>query len=427
MSNWDFEDVERRAFTRRKFLEILALSGVVSSVDLFGPFKNLGFGKEAPIKIGACTALTGSLTTLGTWDLWGTMLAVNRWNKEGGLNGRPIEVIAEDNKAEVPTAIRKVRKLVLQDQVDFIQGLTSSKVCLGCMPTARELQTILMVGTCMAAEVTNDNADRYTFRAYDNAILKDICLAPWLVKNVAKKWFSVYIDYAWGQSHNKEFRKYLEKAGGEFVGSLGVPSGTVDMLPYLSKVDPKTQGLFMTFAGNEAVIAVKQAHELGLTRKFKVAGPGALVSESELSAQGDSANHIYFADRYVGALEKDFNTKYNKKFQDEFKVVSHGEPANRYCLCDFESVNFMKLAMRKINYKDKIKDTPKLIEALEGMKVTEGDDFPQGTKFMRAEDHQVFCRMIIGQVQNNVRRILDVVPMENVIYPPIIDVRKQAF
>ena len=251
MSNWDFEDVERWEFSRRKFLKLLALTGAVSSVDLFGPFKNMGFGKEKPIKIGSCNALSGSLTTLGTWGLWGSMLAVNRWNQAGGHNGRPIELISEDNKAEVPTAIRKVRKLVLQDEVDVLLGLTSSKVCLGTMPTARELKTLLLVGTCMAAEVTNENADRYTFRPYDNAILKDISLAPWLVKNVAKKWFSVYIDYAWGQSHNKEFRKYLEKAGGEIVGSLGVPSGTVDMLPYLSKVDPKAEGLFMTFAGNE--------------------------------------------------------------------------------------------------------------------------------------------------------------------------------
>jgi len=87
----------------------------------------------------------------------------------------------------------------------------------------------------------------------------------------------------------------------------------------------------------------------------------------------------------------------------------------------------LKLAMKKANYQDKQKDTPKLIEALEGMKVTESDDFPQGTKFIRAEDHQVFCRMIIGQVQKKVRRILDVVPMEKVIYPPVIDVRKQPF
>jgi branched-chain amino acid transport system substrate-binding protein len=427
MGNWDFKDVERWAFTRRKFLKTLALTGAVSSVDLFGPFKNMGFGKEKPIKIGVCNALSGSLTTLGTWGLWGSMLAVNRWNQAGGHNGRPIEQITEDDEAKVPTAIRKVRKLVLQDEVDCLQGLTSSAVCLGTMPTARELKTLLLVGTCMAAEVTNEKADRYTFRPYDNAILKDISIAPFLVKNVAKKWFSVYIDYAWGQSHNKEFKKYLEKAGGEIVGSLGVPSGTVDMLPYLSKVDPKAEGVYMTFAGNEAILAVKQAYELGLAKKFKMAGPGATVSESELSAQGESANDFFFADRYVGELEKDFNTPFNKRFQEDFLKVSKGEPANRYSLCDFEGINFLKLAMKKANYQDKKKDTPKLIEALEGMQVTESDDFPQGTKFMRAEDHQVFCRMIIGQVQKKVRRILEVVPMEKVIYPPVIDVRKQPF
>jgi branched-chain amino acid transport system substrate-binding protein len=427
MSNWDWEDVERWEFTRRKFLKTLALTGAVSSVDLFGPFKNMGFGAEKPIKLGRADALSGSLTTLGTWNLWGGMCAVHRWNQEGGQNGRPIEIVSEDDEAKVPTAIRKVRKLVLQDEVDVIQGLTSSAVCLGLIPTARELKTLCLVGTCMAAEVTNENADRYTFRCYDNSILKDISISPFLVKNVAKKWYSVYIDYAWGQSHNKEFKKYLERAGGEFVGSIGVPSGTVDMLPYLSKIDPRAEGVYMTFAGNEAILAVKQAYELGLPKKFKMAAPGALVSESELGAQGETANNYYFADRYVGELEKEFNTPFNRKFQEDFKKISKGENANRYSVQDFESTNFLKLAMKKVDYKDKKKDTPKLIEALEGMKVTESNDFPQGTKFIRAEDHQVFCRMIIGQVQNKVRRILNVIPLEQVIYPPMIDVRKQAF
>jgi branched-chain amino acid transport system substrate-binding protein len=425
--SWDDKDFERNEVTRRKFLKLLALTGTVSSVELFGPFKKMGFGAEPPIKIGKPDPYTGVYTTLGAWGLWGGMLAVNRWNKEGGVNGRPVELITEDTKAEVPTALRKLRKLILQDEVDAIQGFTSSKVCLGVMPTCRELKTVLFTGICMAAEITNENADRYTFRGYDNAILKDESIAPFLVKHVAKKWFSVYVDYAWGQSHNKEFKKYLEKAGGQFVGSIGIPNGTEDMVPYLSKIDPNTEGIYMTFAGHDAVIAVKQAHELGLTKKKKVAGPGATVSESELVAQGNAANGIWFADRYVGALEGKFNTEYNRKFQQEFKLVSGGQPATRYALSEFESMNFLKLGMRQVNWKDKKTDTPKLIEALEGMKVNEGNDFPQGSKFLRAEDHQVFCRMIIGKVEKGVRRIIDVIPMEQVIYPPIVDVRKQPF
>jgi branched-chain amino acid transport system substrate-binding protein len=63
-------------------------------------------------------------------------------------------------------------------------------------------------------------------------------------------------------------------------------------------------------------------------------------------------------------------------------------------------------------------DTPKLIAALEGLEMQEGDDFPQGDKTLRKEDHQAFLREFVYDVHEGKYRILEVVPKEKTISPP---------
>jgi branched-chain amino acid transport system substrate-binding protein len=60
----------------------------------------------------------------------------------------------------------------------------------------------------------------------------------------------------------------------------------------------------------------------------------------------------------------------------------------------------------------------KLIEALEGLEMKESDDFPQGDKVLRKEDHQAFLREFIFDIKNGKHRILEVISKEKTIVPP---------
>jgi branched-chain amino acid transport system substrate-binding protein len=59
-----------------------------------------------------------------------------------------------------------------------------------------------------------------------------------------------------------------------------------------------------------------------------------------------------------------------------------------------------------------------LIEALEGMEMKEGDDFPQGDKLLRKEDHQAFLREFIFEIKDGKHHIVEVVPKEKTLFPP---------
>ena len=63
-------------------------------------------------------------------------------------------------------------------------------------------------------------------------------------------------------------------------------------------------------------------------------------------------------------------------------------------------------------------DTMKLIEALEGLEMKEGDDFPQGGGVIRKEDHQAFIRQFIFEIKDGKHQILETVAGDKTIVPP---------
>jgi branched-chain amino acid transport system substrate-binding protein len=80
-------------------------------------------------------------------------------------------------------------------------------------------------------------------------------------------------------------------------------------------------------------------------------------------------------------------------------------------------MNFLKLGMQKSGFKGR-EDTMKLVEALEGMDVKAGDDFPQGDKTLRKDDHQAFLNEFIFDIKGGKHHIIEMVPKEKTMFPP---------
>jgi branched-chain amino acid transport system substrate-binding protein len=80
-------------------------------------------------------------------------------------------------------------------------------------------------------------------------------------------------------------------------------------------------------------------------------------------------------------------------------------------------MNALKLGMQKSGFRGR-EDTMKLIDALEGLEMAEGEDFPLGEKVLRKEDHQAFNREFIFQMKDGKYKILEIVPKEKTMFPP---------
>jgi branched-chain amino acid transport system substrate-binding protein len=119
------------------------------------------------------------------------------------------------------------------------------------MPVWEESQIVNMIGVCLDTTITTTKCSRYTFRPFDYAPAQAVAFAPHLVNKMGKKWHIAYADYAWGQSTRDAYADQIKKAGGEVVGTTGIPLGTADMAPFLSKITGDFDGMFWIFFGKD--------------------------------------------------------------------------------------------------------------------------------------------------------------------------------
>jgi branched-chain amino acid transport system substrate-binding protein len=408
--------------SRRRLLGFGAAAGAIGAGMLVPAPWREAFGQAKPYKVGTLQPLSGTAAAGGKTALVGVQMAVDRINKSGGINGRPVELVIADYESKPDTGRRKAEKLVVEDKIDAHVGGYLSNVCIACMPVYEEHKIINMVGVCLDTTITTSKCSRYTFRPFDYAPAQAVAISPYLVGKMGKKWHIAYLDYAWGQSTKDAYVEQIKKNGGEVVGGTGIPLGTADMTAFLSKITGNFDGLFGILFGANAVTFVNQAYDLGLTRKYKLAGDGAMAESTHLPALGQKIEGFIGVNRYVPVLDAPLNTPAHRKFYDDAvarlkQIDPTGPLSDRYVQSNFEATNFLKLGMQKSGFQGR-PDTMKLIEALEGMEVKESDDFPQGDKTLRKEDHQAFLREFIFDIKGGKHRILEVVAKEKTVVPP---------
>ena len=305
--------------------------------------------------------------------------------------------------------------------IDAHAGGYLSNVCLACMPVYEEHKVVNMITVCLDTTITTSKCSRYTFRPFDFAPAQAVAATPYMVNKMGKKWHIAFADYAWGQSTKDAFVEGIKKNGGEVVGTTGIPLGTADMTAFLSKITGNFDGLWGIFFGPQGIAFVTQSFDLGLSKKYKLGGDGAIAVSVNLPALGSKGDGFVGIDRYVPVLEGVFNTPSHKKFLDEAvarlkQIDPTGPLPDRYVQSNYEGVNALRIGMQKSGFKSR-EDTPKLIEALEGLEMKEGDDFPQGDKTLRKEDHQAFTREFVFDIKSGKHRILEVVPKEKTVVP----------
>ncbi len=409
--------------TRRRFIGYTsATAGALGATMLLPAPWREAFGQAKPYKIGTLQPLSGAAAAGGKTALVGVQMAVDRINGSGGINGRPIELIVADYESKPDVGRRKAEKLAVEDNIDVQVGGFLSNVCLACMPVWEEYKIVNMISVCLDTTITGSKCNKYTFRPFDYAPAQAVAFAPHLVGKMGKKWHIAYADYSWGQSTRDAYAEQIKKAGGEVVGTTGIPLGTADMTPFLSKISGDFDGLFGIFFGRDGVTIGNQAYDLGLTKKYKWAGDGAIAESTNLPALGNKIEGFVGINRYIPVLDAPLDTPSHKKFFDEAlarlkQVDPSGPLPDRYVQSNFEAINALKLGIQKSGFAGRA-DTMKLIAALEGLEMPEGDDFPQGDKVLRREDHQAFVREFIFEIKGGKHKIVTVIPKEQTLFPP---------
>jgi branched-chain amino acid transport system substrate-binding protein len=395
--------------------------GAIGAMMLVPAPWRAAFGAAKPYKIGSEQPLSGAGAAGGKTAVVGLQMAVDRINNSGGINGRPVELVITDDESSPAVARQKTTKMVQEDKIDVHVGGFLSNICLACMPVWEDAKIVNMISVCLDTTLTTRKCNRYSFRPYDFAPAQAVAFAPTLTK-MGKKWHIAYLDYSWGQSTRDAYTSEIKKNEGEVVGTTGIPLGTADMTPFLSKISGNFDGLFGIFFGRDGVTVATQAYDLGLTKKYKWAGDGSISESTNLIAIGSKIDGFTAINRYIPVFQGPLDTPYHHRFFDEAKkrlaqIDSSGPLPDKYVQSNYEAINVVKLGIEKSNFQGR-EDTMKLIEALEGLELKAGDDFPQGDKTLRKEDHQAFPQEFIFEVSGGTYHLKETVPGAKTMVPP---------
>ena len=298
------------------------------------------FGEAKPYRLGTAQPLTGVAASGGKTALVGVQMAVDRINKSGGILGRPVELIVADDQSKPDIGRRTVEKLVTDDNIDFHVGGFLSNICLACSPVWEEHKIVNMIGVCLDTTLTTSKCNRYTFRPFDFAPAQAKAFAPYLVGKIGKKWHIVYADYSWGQSTRDAYADEIKTNGGEVVGTTGIPLGTADMTPFLSKISGDFDGLFIIFFGSDAINIRQPGLRPRPAKKYKWAGDGAVTTSTNLPALGNKIEGFVGIDRYVPVFDPPLDTPYHHAFFDDARRPAEedrsvGSAARPLCPVEF--------------------------------------------------------------------------------------------
>lgn len=362
--------------------------------------------QNTPIRIGVVTPLSGTYAGIGQQVKWGLDLAAKEINDAGGVMGRRIELIYEDEEANPAVATQKAEKLFQVSKVDFLTGTVNSGSTLAVGQVAERNQRLIATTVSFADSITGDKCSPNVFRVNARAGMQSAALAEWMSKEKPNaNVFYLGPDYEMGRSTVAAFKGAAEGKGARTVGEIFAPLDNKDYSPYFGQIrSARPTVIYTSVAGNDTVRLFTQLSEFGLGRNLQIVGASGTVTSQNLPAIGKAAEGFVTGVGYSPLID----SADNKKFVAAFQAANKSLP-DLYGADSYGVLFFYKAAVEKA----KSTETDKVRAAMRDIEWAT----PQGVKKMRAGDHQAMQDMYAVRVTDGQFRIVGRVPAAAAIGP----------
>lgn len=348
----------------RKF--VCTLASVVFSAST-------AFAAEAPFKIGVVIPFSGAFGILGQNTKRGIELAIEE--RGGKILSRTIEVAWEDSETKPQVAVQKTSK-ILASGIDTLFGAASSAETIAMMPLAAQAKVPHIVTMSADDRITGSNKTRYTFRTSNNLGMENVLVATQIKNGKMKKVYGVASDVGVTRESWNNIRDDVAKAGVQIAGEDFPPMGSKDYSIIVDKaLRSGADAVVFVGAGNDAVGFLKQAHEVGLTKKAQILGP-VLIDDTVAKAVGPASEGVMSALRYHASLDNAANKRFVEAYRKKF-----GELPDMVAGEAYDGMAWWFEVIEKTGGTDK----EKWITAFEHSVRTNS---VEGTKSMRICDHQ---------------------------------------
>lgn len=284
------------------------------------------------IRLGAILPLTGDVASYGVAVKQGIDLAVATENQAGGVKGKAISVMYEDDKGDPKQGVTAAQKLISVAHVRVIIGAVPSSVTLAIAPVAERARVILFSPASSSPKITN--AGDYIFRNYPSDELEGQLVARFAVQHGYSTAALLTINNDYGNGLNEVFAKAYSEKGGTVLLNDKYTQGAGDFRTLLLKIkrlSPKC--IFIVGYGRELGTIVRQARELAVETQFLSTvnfQDAETIATGGESVDGVRYSSAIFDTQSTEPSVRDFVEAFHKRFGKDPDVWSaHGYDALR--------------------------------------------------------------------------------------------------
>ncbi|MGX6444409.1 ABC transporter substrate-binding protein [Neobacillus sp. K501] len=339
------------------FMASTLFAGILAGCS--GAKESSGGSSSDSIKVGVNLELSGNVASYGESLEKGIDLAVEEINKDGGVEGKKLEIIKVDNKSEAAEATNGAIKLTSQDKVTAIIGAATSGNTVAQAQMANDTKTVLITPSGTSPNVTvNEDGDvnEYVFRTSFIDPFQGTVAANFAAKDLKVKNAAIFADSASDYSKGlaESFKETFKDAGGKIVAEEAYVGKDTDFRATLTRIKAKNpEFIFIPGYYEEVGLIVKQARELGIT--VPLMGADGWDSPKLIELAGAEALNNTFITNHYSAEDEDENMQ---AFLTAFKDQNDGEAPNAFNALGYDTVYLLADAIKRAGSSDssKIKD-----------------------------------------------------------------------
>lgn len=296
---------------KRTLIASILIAGLLSACQTQG-------SSGDKVRIGVFMSTTGTTANFGISSVNGIKMAADEINAAGGINGKKVELLIQDDRSDASEAATIVTKFVTQDQVHAVIGEVASSRSIAAAPIAQNAKIPMLTPSSTNPEVTKKGD--FIFRSCFIDPYQGAAIAQFAAKTLGAKTAAIMVDrkndYSTGLE--KVINETFTKFGGKIVATQSYQEGDQDFNAQLTSLKGSNpEVIFVPGYYNDVGLIAKQARDKGIT--VPLIGGDGWDSEQLYKIGGTALNGSYFTNHYspfdteprVVKFVNDYKSRYN--------------------------------------------------------------------------------------------------------------------
>ncbi len=274
--------------------------------------------EKPPIRIGFSGGLTGRYSDLGVGGRNGVQLAVEEINRSGGIQGRPVELIIQDDRQD-PDMANQVDRELIRENVAAIVGHMTSAMTMAVMPLINAEKVLLISPTTSTSELTG--IDDWFFRVAGTNDILATALADYLMNRTSIRRMAVMFDSsnrAYTESFIKAFRTRYEETDGRLTLVASFSGGNDSLRDVISQslLHPACDGILILACGLDAAWICQQIRKQD--PDVPIFATGWAMTPEFLEHGGNAVNGVRFIDYFDWNSRRPVYLRFQKAYLERF-------------------------------------------------------------------------------------------------------------